>query len=72
MGSVELGQTIRRARVAGELSYGDVREATGLAKSHLQRLERGEVAKPSPDVLRRLAQGLGVDYSTLMRAAGYL
>lgn len=63
---------MRAAREAAGLSYRDVREVTGLALSHLQRLERGEVAEPSPSVLRRLAAALDVPYVELMRAAGYL
>jgi transcriptional regulator with XRE-family HTH domain len=72
MGQVELGHRLRAAREARELSYRDLREATGLALSHLQRLERGVVAEPAPSTLRALSRALGVSYEELMAAAGYL
>jgi transcriptional regulator with XRE-family HTH domain len=70
--AIELGHRLRAAREARGLSYRDVRESTGLALSHLQRLERGLVDEPSPSVLRKLAGALGVPYIELMKAAGYL
>lgn len=72
MGQLELGRRVRSERLARELSFRDVRASSGLALGHLQRLERGEVAKPTPAVLRRLAAALDVDYAVLMREAGYL
>lgn len=72
MAAVELGLRLRRARVARELSYRELRDLTGLALSHLQRLERGEVGEPSPSTLRRLSVALGVPYEELLREAGVL
>lgn len=79
MGAIEVGQRIRRAREGAELSYREVRAVTGLALSHLQRLERGQVAEPSPRVLWALASALtGAPgerralYLGLMEAAGYV
>ncbi len=72
VGQLELGRRIRSERVERGLSFRDVRGLTGLALSHLQRLERGQVAEPSPETLRRLSGALGVPYSELMREAGYL
>lgn len=67
-----LGVTLRDARESAELSYREVHAMTGLALSHLQRLERGEVTRPAPETLRRLASALGVSYEGLLHAAGYL
>lgn len=72
MGAIELGRRIRCEREAAELSYRDVRERSGLALGHLQRLEQGRVAHPRPDTLRALAGALGVDYRELLREAGIL
>lgn len=73
MGAVEAGQRIRRAREVAELSYRDVKESTGLALSHLQRLERGQVSEPSPHVLWKLADSIeGLSYQQLMYDFGYL
>lgn len=39
--------------------------ASGVAKSHIQRIEAGE-ANPSVDVMRRLARALKCDISDLL------
>lgn len=69
---IELGQRVRRRREELGKSYRDVRREAGVALSHQQRLERGEVASPSPAVLRRLAGPLELPYEELLREAGYL
>lgn len=78
MSTTTLARTIRNAREARDLTLRDVQAATrsrsrpdGLATSYVNRLERGEVAEPSPHVLRALARALGVTYATLMKEAGY-
>lgn len=72
MGVIEAGQELRRARDERGLSYRDLKDETGLALSHLQRLERGQVSEPSPHVLRKLARALELDYEGLLRRVGYL
>ncbi len=72
MGQLELGRRLRSERLRRELSFRELQAASGLALSHLQRLERGVVREPSPSTLRVLADALGVDYAELMREAGYL
>lgn len=69
---IELGQRVRAAREERGLSYRDVRDETGLALSHLQRLERGQVSEPSPHVLRKLARALELPYEGLLHDVGYL
>lgn len=74
MGALELGRTIREARSRADLSLRDLNAASGVGLSHLVRLEKGRVDQPGPDTLRRLAgvDALGLDYTRLMREAGYL
>lgn len=67
-----LARVLTWARRERGLSFRQLREETGLALSHLQRLERGEVAAPSPETLRRLGVALAIPYEELLRAAGYL
>lgn len=69
--SVSLGSAIRQARVAAQLSVRAGAEAAALAPSHLSRLEAGEVAQPTPAVLRRIASAFACSYESLARAAGY-
>ena len=48
----------RRAR---GLTLVELGEASGVAYSHLAKIERDEVIEPRPDTLRRLADALGVE-----------
>lgn len=44
---------------------------SGVHRSIVSRLERGEASTPLPETLIRLAEALGADASELLTAAGY-
>ncbi|MGO1059339.1 helix-turn-helix domain-containing protein [Planococcus sp. FY231025] len=52
-------------------------EEADISHTYLSTLERGfdprsnKVRKPAPEILKRLAAALGVEYSTLLHEAGY-
>ena len=54
------------------LSLRAVAEPAEISPSYLQKLERGEVQDPSPNILYRLSEQLGLDYSDLMQKSGYV
>lgn len=70
----ELGSILADLRRAKGLSLRGVEEATDRAVSnaYLSQLENGRVKKPSPNVLRCLAEVYAVPYESLMEKAGYL
>lgn len=69
-----LGVVLADLRKAKGLSLREVQDATAQAVSnaYLSQLEHQKIKKPSPDVLRSLADVYGVPYETLMEKAGYL
>ena len=69
-----IGVVLADLRRAKGLSLRDVQEATGgaVSNAYLSQLERQKIKKPSPNVLRNLAEVYGVPYETLMEKAGYL
>ena len=69
-----IGVVLADLRKAKGLSLREVQEATGgaVSNAYLSQLERQKIKKPSPNVLRNLAQVYGVPYETLMEKAGYL
>ena len=69
-----IGVVLADLRTAKGFSLREVQDATGgaVANAYLSQLERQKIKKPSPDVLRSLAQVYGVPYETLMEKAGYL
>lgn len=49
----------------------EVAAAAEISAAYLQKLERSQVAEPSPKILRRLAGALDLPYRRLMELAGY-
>jgi transcriptional regulator with XRE-family HTH domain len=69
-----LGRLLADLRMAKGLSLRRVEQVTRntVSNGYLSQLENGKVHKPSPNVLRRLAEVYAVPYETLMEKAGYL
>ena len=66
-----IGNALRQAREVRELSAVDAALASGISPAYLSRLENDAVRKPSPNVLHRLSEALGLPYADLMRLSGY-
>jgi len=66
-----IGNALRQAREVRELSAVDAARASGISPAYLSRLENDAVRKPSPNVLHRLSEALGLPYADLMRLSGY-
>jgi transcriptional regulator with XRE-family HTH domain len=45
-------------------------ETAAIAPSSISRIENGSVVMPTPDVLQRLARGLGIDVEELYATVG--
>jgi len=72
MTAEELGLRLQQVRELRGRSLRDVAEDAEISASYLQKIERGQVKSPSPNVLYTLAGKLAVPYSELMRLAGYV
>lgn len=59
-----LGARIKLLRTSADLTGRDLAEASGVSRSMLSRIERGQVS-PSVDTLGRIAEGLGVPITRL-------
>jgi transcriptional regulator with XRE-family HTH domain len=70
----ELGSILADLRRAKGLTLREVEEETDRAVSnaYLSQLENGRIKKPSPNVLRCLAEVYAVPYESLLEKAGYL
>ena len=67
-----LAEYLYKERKARGYSQRDVAERSGISATEVSRLENGKRRKPSPDVLRAVADSLNLDYPALLRIAGYL
>lgn len=66
-----LARELSSARLTTRRSLREVATAAEISAAYLQKLERAQVDGPSPNILRRLADALGLEYARLMELAGY-
>jgi|JI10StandDraft_1071094.scaffolds.fasta_scaffold02983_3 transcriptional regulator with XRE-family HTH domain len=66
-----LGDYLSSARTAKNLSYGQLAQRSGLQKSGIFAIEKGDVKSPDTDTLAKLATALDVPLADLYSLAGY-
>lgn len=68
-----LGQILKGRRLELKMSLRDVERATKgrISNGYLSLLESDEIKEPSPHYLHLLSRAYSLDYSELMRLAGY-
>ena len=68
-----LGEHLARLRTAAGMTLRQVEEATNkeVSNAYLSQLEKGKIAKPSPNILHALADVYKTSYEDLMQRAGY-
>lgn len=67
----DLGRYLRAQREIAQLSLRHLARMTKVSDSYLSQLERG-MYQPSPEVLRSIAEGLGISSEQLFRRMGWL
>ncbi len=67
----DLGRFIRAQREISQLSLRHLARLTNVSDSYLSQVERG-LYQPSPDILRSIAEGLGLAPDQLYRRMGWL
>jgi transcriptional regulator with XRE-family HTH domain len=67
----KLGDYLRESRKATGLTLRGVQSKTGITNGYLSQIESNAVDRPSPNMLFKLAQTYGVDYSDLLVRAGH-
>lgn len=65
--TVQFGEAVRTARVAAKLSQEELADRSGLDRSYVGGVERGE-RNPTLEVIAKVAAGLGVDLADLFAA----
>src|SRR5438552_6459329 len=69
---ISLANRLKELRRALAWTQQDLSRASGLTRSYISRLEMGDIALPSSEKLRALAQALGTAPDDLLQAAGYI
>jgi transcriptional regulator with XRE-family HTH domain len=66
-----LGSVLKQTRERQNLSLRDVEKRTGIRNAHLSQIENETITKPEMAMLWDLAALYGLDYTQLLRLAGY-
>src|ERR671939_337622 len=69
---ISLANRLKELRRALTWTQQDLSRSSGLTRSYISRLEMGDIALPSSEKLRALAQALGTTPDDLLQAAGYI
>lgn len=69
---MNLGEYLIRIRNERGYSQRDLAEKSGVSPAEISRVESGKRQKPSPTVLRALADTLVISYPYLLQLAGYM
>lgn len=72
MEPTKFGKYLRGLREKANLTMRKLDALSGVSHSYISQIERGERGIPSPEILRKLAEPLGVSYPLLLKEAGYL
>jgi transcriptional regulator with XRE-family HTH domain len=70
--AVDFGKYLREIRTAKKMTIRQLELYSGVSNAYISQIERGERGVPSPDILKKIAGPLGVEYADLMEKAGYL
>jgi HTH-type transcriptional regulator, competence development regulator len=66
-----LGELLRSGRSRKPMSLRDVEREIRISNAYLSQLEGGKIKQPSPVTLHKLCVLYGLDYSAVMKLAGY-
>jgi transcriptional regulator with XRE-family HTH domain len=68
---VSLGTVLKQARELRALSSLETARRAVISSAYLSKLENDSVKRPSPEILYRLGEVLGVPYAELMAIVGH-
>ncbi|MFQ5742604.1 MAG: helix-turn-helix domain-containing protein [Acidobacteriota bacterium] len=63
--TMDIGSNIKELRLDRAMSLADLGQASGINRGYLSRIESGKISSPGPDMLLRIAGGLGVGVGEL-------
>lgn len=72
MEAKEFGLYIRKLRSDREMTIRQLELYSGVSNSYLSQMENGKRGIPSPDIIKKLSDGLKADYIQMMKKAGYI
>ncbi len=68
----EFGDYFKNLRLDRKLSIRSLEKLSGVSNAYLSQIENGKRGIPSPEILKKLHEPLGVSYDELMEKAGHI
>lgn len=68
---MDLGSYLKDARLNYGLTLRESEHHSGISNAYISQIENNKIKQPSPLILEALAKIYDLDYSKLMRMAGY-
>lgn len=69
---MEFGEYLKNVRKNKNLSLRELSSLTGISHPYLSQLENGKNKRPTPDILKKLSDGMSIPYIGLLEKAGYI
>ncbi|RXT02876.1 helix-turn-helix domain-containing protein [Ammoniphilus sp. CFH 90114] len=66
------GDFLRESRLQQKLSIRKLERLSGVSNAYISQIENGNRGIPSPEILRKIAEPLGLSYEELLEKAGYV
>ncbi len=67
----DFARSVKGGRLAKSLTLHEVQSLTGIPHTTYFTYENGQIINPCPHRILKIAQALDLNYTTLMRQAGY-
>lgn len=68
----DFGKYLKEIRLKKGLTLRDIEKKSGVSNAYLSQVENGKRNAPTPDILMKIHEVLGVSYDELMEKAGYI
>ena len=69
---LNVGEALRLFREEKGISQGEIMKATGLERSYISRIERGEIQYPRLSTIKKIAGAIGVSVDEFIHRAAHL
>jgi len=66
---LNIGKALRKIRKERSISQGDIYRATGIERSHISKIESGEIKDPKLSTMFRICNAIGMKVSEFIQYA---
>lgn len=70
MVNIKFGEKLRRLRLDKGLTMRELERLSGISQAYISQIENDKRNTPSPDILKKLSEPLGIPFTVLLEAAG--